>query len=147
MSRTETHPFMESAPQYFAYMNNCVSSKSPTLLGKIVGVYRVRNSNNTSRSNLLVMENLFHGRSVRNKFDLKGSLRNRLVNPNEQEGEIVLLDENLINSKYVLNSHSFFIICFVIVYNKFFISCIFYNYISEHCMYIITLYMCLCILS
>lgn len=101
MSRTETHPFMDSAPQYFAYMNSCAMSGSPTLLGKIVGVYRViyRNatSNATFRSNLLVMENLFHGRSVKHKFDLKGSVRNRLVNPLEQEGEIVLLDENLIN--------------------------------------------------
>lgn len=103
MTRLETQIFVESALNYFEYMETCVASNTPTLLGKIVGFYRViyRNatSSNTFRSNLLVMENLFHGRSVKHKFDLKGSVRNRLVNPNEQEGEIVLLDENLINSK------------------------------------------------
>ncbi|XP_075225146.1 1-phosphatidylinositol 3-phosphate 5-kinase fab1 isoform X2 [Lycorma delicatula] len=101
MTRLETQLFVDSALNYFEYMETCVSSNTPTLLGKIVGVYRViyRNatSSNTLRSNLLVMENLFHARSVKHKFDLKGSVRNRLVNPNEQEGEIVLLDENLIN--------------------------------------------------
>lgn len=103
MSRTETHPFMDSAPQYFDYMDKCAAAGLPTLLGKIVGVFRViyrsSTSNTTFRSNLLVMENLFYGRSVKHKFDLKGSVRNRLVNPLEQSGEIVLLDENLINSE------------------------------------------------
>ncbi|XP_039284821.1 putative 1-phosphatidylinositol 3-phosphate 5-kinase [Nilaparvata lugens] len=101
MTRLETQLFVESASNYFEYMEGCVATNTPTLLGKIVGVYRViyRNatSSNTLRSNLLVMENLFHARSVKHKFDLKGSVRNRLVNPNEQEGEIVLLDENLLN--------------------------------------------------
>jgi hypothetical protein len=48
------------------------------------------------------MENLFYSRSVTHKFDLKGSVRNRLVNPTaaDRDGEIVLLDENLLNSKY-----------------------------------------------
>jgi hypothetical protein len=49
------------------------------------------------------MENLFYSRSVTYKFDLKGSVRNRMVNPNaaDNDGEIVLLDENLLNSKYL----------------------------------------------
>jgi hypothetical protein len=49
------------------------------------------------------MENLFYSRSVAYKFDLKGSVRNRMVNPNaaDNDGEIVLLDENLLNSKYL----------------------------------------------
>jgi 1-phosphatidylinositol-3-phosphate 5-kinase len=45
------------------------------------------------------MENLFSDKEISNKFDLKGSERNRLVDPNGQTGEIVLLDENLIQSK------------------------------------------------
>lgn len=48
------------------------------------------------------MENLFCDRDISNKFDLKGSERNRMVDPsnqNNQNGEIVLLDENLIQSK------------------------------------------------
>lgn len=46
------------------------------------------------------MENLFYDYDIDNKFDLKGSLRNRLVDTNNQNGEeTVLLDENLIQSK------------------------------------------------
>lgn len=46
------------------------------------------------------MENLFYDCDIDSKFDLKGSLRNRHVDPNNQNGEeTVLLDENLIQSK------------------------------------------------
>lgn len=48
---------------------------------------------------LLVIENLFYDWDIKNKFDLKGSERNRLVNPENNDGEMVLLDENLIKSK------------------------------------------------
>lgn len=48
---------------------------------------------------VLIMENLFYNLDISNKFDLKGSDRNRLVDPKSQNGEIVLLDENLIKSK------------------------------------------------
>lgn len=44
------------------------------------------------------MENLFCNREITEKFDLKGSLRNRMVDPNRQSGEIVLMDENLMQS-------------------------------------------------
>lgn len=56
------------------------------------------------------MENLFYDCDIDNKFDLKGSKRNRLVDPNNQNGEeTVLLDENLIQSKVLcqLSSNSF----------------------------------------
>lgn len=47
------------------------------------------------------MENLFYNVDIKNKFDLKGSERNRRVNPSNQNGseEIVLMDENLLQSK------------------------------------------------
>lgn len=46
------------------------------------------------------MENLFYDYNIDSKFDLKGSVRNRLVDPNNQNGEeTVLLDENLIQSE------------------------------------------------
>jgi 1-phosphatidylinositol-3-phosphate 5-kinase len=99
MSKSEVQLFLESAPNYFAYMHKCYSTGQPTLLGKIVGIYQVifkNNSNASLRTNLLVMENLFYNRTVSQKFDLKGSMRNRMVNPDNQEGEIVLLDENLL---------------------------------------------------
>lgn len=107
MSRLEMQIFLDFAPNYFAYMEKCQQTKQPTLLGKIVGVYRVSFKNNTTnaalRTSVLVMENLFYNRIITDKFDLKGSVRNRLVNPDEtcHEGELVLLDENLLNSMYL----------------------------------------------
>jgi hypothetical protein len=114
MSRLEMQLFLGFAPNYFDYIQRCHTSRQPTLLGKIVGVYRIvyRNltSNATLNSNLLVMENLFYSRSVTYKFDLKGSVRNRMVNPNaaDNDGEIVLLDENLLNSKYLCYQSFFY---------------------------------------
>ncbi|XP_043287999.1 1-phosphatidylinositol 3-phosphate 5-kinase [Venturia canescens] len=116
LSRLELQIFLDFAPNYFAYMEKCQRTKQPTLLGKIVGVYRVSFKNNTTnaalRTSVLVMENLFYGRTITDKFDLKGSVRNRLVNPEEadSEGELVLLDENLLNmscdSPLYIKSHS-----------------------------------------
>ncbi|XP_076280826.1 1-phosphatidylinositol 3-phosphate 5-kinase fab1 isoform X3 [Lasioglossum baleicum] len=116
MSRLEMQIFLDFAPNYFAYMEKCQQNKQPTLLGKIVGVYRVSFKNNTTnaalRTSVLVMENLFYNRSITDKFDLKGSVRNRLVNPDDMchEGELVLLDENLLNmscdSPLYIRSHS-----------------------------------------
>ncbi|XP_020286766.1 1-phosphatidylinositol 3-phosphate 5-kinase isoform X2 [Pseudomyrmex gracilis] len=116
MSRLEMQIFLDFAPNYFAYMEKCQQTKQPTLLGKIVGVYRVSFKNNTTnaalRTSVLVMENLFYNRVITDKFDLKGSVRNRLVNPDDtcHEGELVLLDENLLNmscdSPLYIRSHS-----------------------------------------
>ncbi|KZC09496.1 Putative 1-phosphatidylinositol 3-phosphate 5-kinase [Dufourea novaeangliae] len=116
MSRLEMQIFLDFAPNYFAYMEKCQQTRQPTLLGKIVGVYRVSFKNNTTnaalRTSVLVMENLFYNRTITDKFDLKGSVRNRLVNPDDtsQEGELVLLDENLLNmscdSPLYIRSHS-----------------------------------------
>lgn len=103
LSRVEMQIFLDFAPNYFSYMEKCQQTKQPTLLGKIVGVYRVSFKNNTTnaalRTSVLVMENLFYARAITDKFDLKGSVRNRLVNPDDidHEGELVLLDENLLN--------------------------------------------------
>ncbi|XP_011310721.1 putative 1-phosphatidylinositol 3-phosphate 5-kinase [Fopius arisanus] len=103
MSRMEMQIFLDFAPNYFGYMEKCQQNKQPTLLGKIVGVYRVSFKNNMTnaalRTSLLVMENLFYDRTITDKFDLKGSVRNRLVNPEDidHEGELVLMDENLLN--------------------------------------------------
>lgn len=112
MSRLEMQIFLEFAPNYFSYMEKCQQTKQPTLLGKIVGVYRVSFKNNTTnaalRTSVLVMENLFYKRAITDKFDLKGSVRNRLVNPDDMchEGELVLLDENLLNSKrYIIYNY------------------------------------------
>lgn len=102
MARLEISSFLEFAPHYFNFIRACHTSQQPTLLVKFAGAYYVkyRNiiSNQTFHSNLLVMENLFYTRDIIRKFDLKGSVRNRLVNPKNIHGaEMVLLDENLIN--------------------------------------------------
>ncbi|XP_022917370.2 1-phosphatidylinositol 3-phosphate 5-kinase [Onthophagus taurus] len=100
MPKSEIQLFLEFAPNYFSYMNHCHDTSQPTLLGKIVGIYQIifkNNSTNASlRTHVLVMENLFYNRTITQRFDLKGSMRNRLVNPDNQDEEIVLLDENLL---------------------------------------------------
>uniref|UniRef100_T1E1T0 1-phosphatidylinositol-3-phosphate 5-kinase n=1 Tax=Cupiennius salei TaxID=6928 RepID=T1E1T0_CUPSA len=101
MPRLELQSFMDLAPSYIQYLNKAFLEQKPTLLAKIVGIYRIgfkNNANNAAtKMDLLVMENLFYNRSVSKKYDLKGSIRNRLVNTNGvQEEDIVLLDENLL---------------------------------------------------
>ncbi|XP_062544870.1 putative 1-phosphatidylinositol 3-phosphate 5-kinase [Armigeres subalbatus] len=112
MSKTDVSIFENFAPNYFEYLTQCSDKQQPTLLAKIFGVFKVtiRKDNTTNEKTVLVMENLFFDREITEKFDLKGSLRNRLVDPNRQSGEIVLMDENLMqmswtNPLYIL-THS-----------------------------------------
>ena len=79
----------------------CVEKGEKTLLAKIVGVFKIAFKNSTTGQGMnlefLVMENLFFGKEVSKSYDLKGSVRNRLMA--EAEGAVdgqVLLDENLI---------------------------------------------------
>ncbi|KAI8888995.1 hypothetical protein K501DRAFT_267209 [Backusella circina FSU 941] len=111
ISRFEMDAFLGSAKRYFAYMFNEVFDKEiPTVLSKIFGLYRVGYYNNmTGKSvklDILVMENLFYETSVKNVFDLKGSMRNRWADKSGKEIE-VLLDENLVEliSKNPLHMH------------------------------------------
>ncbi|XP_055924397.1 1-phosphatidylinositol 3-phosphate 5-kinase-like [Argiope bruennichi] len=101
MPRLELQSFMDLAPAYFQYLNKSYLEQKPTLLAKIVGIFRIGFKNTTTNAatkmDLLVMENLFYNRNITRKYDLKGSIRNRLVNTNgDQEEDIVLLDENLL---------------------------------------------------
>lgn len=65
-----------------------------------IGYFYPFQTSNVQEKSLLIMENLFYDCDIDNKFDLKGSKRNRLVDTNNQNGEeTVLLDENLIQSK------------------------------------------------
>lgn len=101
MPRLELQSFMDLAPAYIQYLNKAFLEQKPTLLAKIVGIYRIgfKNTatNAATKMDLLVMENLFYNCCVTKKYDLKGSIRNRLVNTNGvQEEDIVLLDENLL---------------------------------------------------
>ena len=84
------------AKKYFEYMARAIKSKMPTLLVKILGVFRIevrRDGKESSSNNWMLMENLFYNRKVDRMFDLKGSTRNRY----QANKEAVLLDENLLH--------------------------------------------------
>ena len=113
MTRTELQSFETIASYYFEFMTEALRSPNKTVLAKILGVYKIvcKNSMNNSSSKsvyLLVMENLFYKRKIVQKFDLKGSARNRLADTNSVD-EVVLLDENLVNmireSPFYVRSH------------------------------------------
>ena len=88
ISRVELDKFIASAPAYFDYMDRGF----PTVLSKVFGVYRLGNRN------MAVMEALFYARKVDRIFDLKGSMRNRLVSKDKiaDRKDVVLLDENFV---------------------------------------------------
>jgi len=100
MSRFEYQSFLEFAPHYFQYLQQSIQSGTKTLLGKIVGVFKIgfRNSAIGTGMNMefLIMENLFYGKEVTKSYDLKGSVRNRLITEGESQSGQVLLDENLV---------------------------------------------------
>ena len=101
MSRFEFQSFLEFAPHYFEYITQCINSKVKTLLGKIIGVYKVGFKNASTGAGLkmdvLIMENLFYNRDITKSYDLKGAIRNRLtVTEGKDDLGLVLLDENLV---------------------------------------------------
>lgn len=102
MSKQDVGEFEKFAPRYFEFVNECIQKNSPTLLAKIFGVYKVviKKKDSVLERAVLVIENLFCERKIINKYDLKGSERNRLVDPTGQTGETVLLDENLIKGRF-----------------------------------------------
>ena len=99
ISKKELESFLNFANYYFEHISSYVNEGKLTLLAKIVGLYKISYKNTITNSStkmyLLVMENLFYKRKVVQKFDLKGSVRNRLANTSQPEN-VVLLDENLI---------------------------------------------------
>lgn len=99
VSSSELASFGTFAPHYFAHMAECLMHGKPTTLAKIFGLFRISMRNAATgksyKLDVVVMENLFYGRSCSRIFDLKGSLRNRYVKETGTPGE-VLLDENLV---------------------------------------------------
>ena len=100
MSRFEYQSFLDFAPHYFQYLKQSVESGAKTLLGKIVGVYKVGFKNSVTGTGMnmefLIMENLFFEKEVSRSYDLKGSVRNRLISEGDTQHGMVLLDENLL---------------------------------------------------
>lgn len=99
ISSIEFDSFKNIAVFYFHYMEKAIVEGKKCALAKILGMYKVKSTliNSTTSKSLyvLVMENLFYQRSIKQKFDLKGSVRNRLA-ATSSDDEVVLLDENLI---------------------------------------------------
>lgn len=104
LSRFEMDAFSKFAPQYFAYMSQCLSTGRRTALAKIFGCFRIGFRNpQTGKSiklDCFVMENLFYGLEGIRSYDLKGSTRNRYVQETGRDSE-VLLDENLIETNHL----------------------------------------------
>ena len=107
LNRQESKDFNRFAPKYLAYLEASQKNREPTLLAKIVGGFEV-GYNNSSTGNsfgmvFIVMENLTFKRKVTGSYDLKGSLRNRMVDEDNAQGSygpysLVLMDENLLKT-------------------------------------------------
>ncbi|KAF2300895.1 hypothetical protein GH714_018070 [Hevea brasiliensis] len=101
VTKTELESFIKFAPEYFKYLSDSISSRSPTCLAKILGIYQVTSKHlkggKESKMDVLVMENLLFGRNVTRLYDLKGSSRSR-YNPDSSGSNKVLLDQNLIEA-------------------------------------------------
>jgi 1-phosphatidylinositol-3-phosphate 5-kinase len=75
---------VDHAPSYFRYMD-ATASKS-TVLAKLMGFYTVEIKNLETgvvqaKTDLLVMENIFYGRNISKKFDLKGIQGRKVKTP------------------------------------------------------------------
>ncbi|KAL9269128.1 1-phosphatidylinositol-3-phosphate 5-kinase FAB1B-like protein [Drosera capensis] len=101
VTKTELESFLKFAPEYFKYLTESITSKSPTCLAKVLGIYQVTTKHlkggKETKMDVLVMENLLFRRKVTRLYDLKGSSRSR-YNPDSSGNNKVLLDQNLIEA-------------------------------------------------
>uniref|UniRef100_A0A2P2M4X8 1-phosphatidylinositol-3-phosphate 5-kinase n=1 Tax=Rhizophora mucronata TaxID=61149 RepID=A0A2P2M4X8_RHIMU len=101
VTKTELESFIKFGPAYFKYLSESISTRSPTCLAKILGIYQVSTKHlkggKESKMDILVMENLLFRRKVTRLYDLKGSSRSR-YNPDTSGSNKVLLDQNLIEA-------------------------------------------------
>lgn len=101
MSKLELQSFLSIAIDYFKYVIESYQESKPSLLSTILGIYRIVYTNSATQSSseyyFMVMRNLFYKRKISQRFDLKGSMRNRLVNTDDPDNtQHVLMDENLL---------------------------------------------------
>lgn len=101
MSKLELQSFLSISDEYFNYIKNSYHDNKPSLLSTIFGIYRIVYTNSATQSSteyyFMVMRNLFYNRNISQRFDLKGSVRNRLVDTDDPDNtEHVLMDENLL---------------------------------------------------
>ena len=99
ISKIEKDHFVRFGIRYVEYILDSLMTGRPTVLAKILGVFLVGYKNNITgqakKSYVIVMENLLYSRQISQKFDLKGSLRNRLADTKDKS-EVVLLDQNMV---------------------------------------------------
>ncbi len=105
LNNKEADHFASFVPGYIDYVLEGMAAGRPSCLAKILGIFNVgfqtASSVKACKATLLVIENVFYGRSLREKFDLKGSIRNRLVDTTPSatavaDSNLVLWDENLL---------------------------------------------------
>jgi len=101
MSKLEMQSFLSISSDYFNYVESSFNDNKPSLLSTILGIYRIVYTNSATQSSseyyFMVMRNLFYKRNISQRFDLKGSMRNRLADTdNLDDTEHVLMDENLV---------------------------------------------------
>lgn len=79
IEEVEFQDFKAFIPNYTRYVTRTAILKRPTVLSKILGLFEVKVSNESSKY-LIVMENIFYGLKDKNlkTYDLKGSQTNRL---------------------------------------------------------------------
>eukprot|EP00826_Nyctotherus_ovalis_P033388 TRINITY_DN2702_c0_g3_i4.p1 TRINITY_DN2702_c0_g3~~TRINITY_DN2702_c0_g3_i4.p1 ORF type:complete len:197 (+),score=52.68 TRINITY_DN2702_c0_g3_i4:75-665(+) len=80
-------------PKYFKHMCKAIAHQMPSILVKILGLYKVKVGDSEPRY-IAVMENLRYGSSSTAVYDLKGSLKRRYVRKEERSTGKVLLDTN-----------------------------------------------------
>lgn len=79
ISLTEFNMFLHMAPHYFKFMSHVLELQSPTVMAKILGVYKLTQNRRLHKQTtyVVVMENLSFGRSPGQMYDIKGILRRR----------------------------------------------------------------------
>ncbi|XP_020261935.1 1-phosphatidylinositol-3-phosphate 5-kinase FAB1A-like isoform X2 [Asparagus officinalis] len=102
IKKPEFESFLKFGPYYFKHVYESLNSGSQTCLAKILGLYQVRQykSGKEVKTDIVVMENLFFGRKVSRKYDLKGSVYSRYIS-NSNNSESVFLDQNFVEDMRV----------------------------------------------
>ncbi|TYZ68926.1 hypothetical protein PybrP1_009106 [[Pythium] brassicae (nom. inval.)] len=79
ISLTEFNMFLHMAPHYFKFMSHVLELQSPTVMAKILGVFKLTQSRRLHKqaTYVVVMENLSFGRAPGQMYDIKGILRRR----------------------------------------------------------------------
>lgn len=93
IKKKERDSFEKYGTQYFRHMCKTIAHQMPSILVRILGLYKVKLENSVTYE-IMVMENLCWGSTPTVVYDLKGSKKRRYVKKEERFGGRVLLDTN-----------------------------------------------------